>query len=638
MRLNTLASFSLASILALASAGCGTNRADTTAAVTTTTVVEAGIPLKGNVHAGQQLISGAHVYLLAANTTGYGQASVSLLNASMTGTSDSLGAYVQTDSNGNFSIASGYTCRPSAQVYVLASGGNTGKGINTAATELAVLGNCPSTGNFANVSNIAVNEVTTVAAAYALAAFATDATHVSSSGTAAAKTGIANAFAAAANLASVSDGIALAITPAGNGTAPQKTVNLLANILDACIASTGSSSASCSTLFGNALSAGTSGTEPSDTATAAINIAHNPSANVAALYALPTATPPYTPMLATQPNDLTLSINFTGAGINGPSSLAIDSQGNVWTSNPTDSAVAQLSAIGAPLSPATGIQQNKAGPIGVSVDLNDDVWVSDAVTNSVTRYSSTETLLSNGPIGYTGGGLNTPQAIAVDANGNAWAASFFNTVSEFSSSGTPISPAEGYTGGGLNGPGGIAVDPAGSVWIANCSTQGITGVSKFSSAGVAMSPATGFIGGGVNLPFAVAIDKSGNAWVANLFGNSVSELTPSGAPVSPNSGFTGGGLDLPFAIAIDGLGHPWVANYLSSTVTELDATGAPMTPATGLTSGVLTNPQAIAVDGSGNVWVANSNDVTVTEVIGVAAPVITPLAAALKANALGTRP
>ncbi len=51
-----------------------------------------------------------------------------------------------------------------------------------------------------------VNEVSTVAAAYAMAGFATDATHVGSSGTALALTGIANAFANAANLETTGDG------------------------------------------------------------------------------------------------------------------------------------------------------------------------------------------------------------------------------------------------------------------------------------------------------------------------------------------------------------------------------------------------------------------------------------------------
>src|ERR1700735_4368770 len=70
---------------------------------------ESGIKLKGNVHGGQQPIAGAHVYLFAANTTGYGgpgiaasgaNASLSLLNAPTTGLADSIGAYVTTDPYG----------------------------------------------------------------------------------------------------------------------------------------------------------------------------------------------------------------------------------------------------------------------------------------------------------------------------------------------------------------------------------------------------------------------------------------------------------------------------------------------------------------------------------------------------------
>jgi len=62
---------------------------------------EPGVSIQGSVHGGQQPIVGARIYLLAANTTGYGgngiaasssNASVSLLNASSTGASDSIGA------------------------------------------------------------------------------------------------------------------------------------------------------------------------------------------------------------------------------------------------------------------------------------------------------------------------------------------------------------------------------------------------------------------------------------------------------------------------------------------------------------------------------------------------------------------
>ncbi len=289
--------------------------------------------MNGSVYGGQQPIVGAHIYLFAANTTGYGQASVSLLNAAATGQSDSIGAYVTSNAQGSFTITGDYTCTPNAQVYLYALGGNPGAGLNSAAGLLAILGSCPTSGSFsfATVPFINVNEVTTVAAAYAMAGFATDATHVSSSGTPLAQTGIANAFANAANLVDISTGTALITTPAGNGNVPNTLINTLANVLATCIDSIGPASPTCSTLFSNTLSNGTSGTSPTDTATAAINIAHNPIAAVSALFALQAAVgSPFLPDLGTAPTDFTLFVryNFTG-GRNSQSflTIAIDGSG-----------------------------------------------------------------------------------------------------------------------------------------------------------------------------------------------------------------------------------------------------------------------------------------------------------------------
>ena len=67
--------------------------------------------------------------------------------------------------------------------------GLTGGTNNTASGLLAALGTCPgtagTTGNvFSSSLYVVMNEVSTVATAYALAGFATDAVHISSSGTA----------------------------------------------------------------------------------------------------------------------------------------------------------------------------------------------------------------------------------------------------------------------------------------------------------------------------------------------------------------------------------------------------------------------------------------------------------------------
>ena len=87
-----------------------------------------------------------------------------------------------------------------------------------------------------------MNEVSTIATAYAIAGYATDATHVSSSGSTLAATGIANAFASVTNLETLNTGVALATTPVangGNGTVPQSEINTLANILASCVNSSG---------------------------------------------------------------------------------------------------------------------------------------------------------------------------------------------------------------------------------------------------------------------------------------------------------------------------------------------------------------------------------------------------------------
>src|SRR3954467_10096896 len=65
----------------------------------------AGAALRGKAFGGQQPVSGGHIYLPPANATGYGQPSVSLLDPPIPlQTSDAIGSFVTTDSNGIFNI------------------------------------------------------------------------------------------------------------------------------------------------------------------------------------------------------------------------------------------------------------------------------------------------------------------------------------------------------------------------------------------------------------------------------------------------------------------------------------------------------------------------------------------------------
>ena len=78
-------------------------------ALTDTATTHSPIPgpaISGVAFGGSQPITGAKVYLLAANPGGYGNASLSLLTSAATGNAaDSVGSYVTTSSTGGFNLA-----------------------------------------------------------------------------------------------------------------------------------------------------------------------------------------------------------------------------------------------------------------------------------------------------------------------------------------------------------------------------------------------------------------------------------------------------------------------------------------------------------------------------------------------------
>jgi len=604
------------------------------------TVGLADTALTGTVYSGSQAVNGAHVYLLAANTTGYGgagiaasssNASVSLLNSTLAGASDSTGAYVTTNSSGAFSMSGDYTCTAGQQLYVYATGA-------AGASWIAVAGACPGTSGTAIA--VKVNEVSTVVAAYTLAGFATDSTHVSSSGTALAQTGIANAFSNAANLETVSTGVALAATPAGNGTVPQAEIDTLANILASCA----SGGAQCATLFAYATADGTAGgTKPTETATAAINIAHHPAANTASLYALATGGV-FAPALTSAPGDWTLALTISGT--NTPELLAVDGSGNVWVTDPALNEVFKLSSKGSVSSTfgsSTVAVLNQ--PLGIAIDKSGNVWITNLVGKTVVELSSSGSVLS-GTGGYTGGGLDQPGFLAVDASGNAWIVNNPNSIVELSSTGAVLSGSGGYPMGAVTAGGSsfageqITIDGAGHAWISTSAN-----VIEFSNSGSLLSGTNGYTGGGLSLNTGIAADSAGNIWVANHAGTNITKLSNSGSPASGTSGYSGGGVNQPNALALDGAGNVWVTNANSTGISEFSSSGTALSGANGY--GALQVARDVAVDGSGDVWITSGSSPAglVVEFIGAGAPVKTPIVAGLSSTLttdgssnLGTRP
>ncbi len=428
----------------LAAAGCGGGGNGTAAST------NSGVPMaiNGAVHGGQNPVAGAAVFVYQAGNSGYGRGDVKL-------------ACTTSASNGQFSFGStAPVCagsdRPrrspvpatgSPNLYLLAVGGNPGAGSNAALVMMAALGPC--NGAVAN-GFVTINEVTTAASVWALSQFmncgggavdapvtgcAANSRDVGASPTNA--TGLGNAMALVGNLANLGSGVAQ--VSGGVTTVPSSEINSLADILQDCVNSTGAAATACNNLFTCAVPGAKPGVANSapctlpaggviatDTLAAVLDIARNPANNVAALFNLTSKTPAFTPALTAAPNSWTVSLAYSGGGLNDPVSLAMDANGNAWIANFKGESVTEISPTGGFLTGSTGlIGGGIAAPQQIAIDPAGNAWVANcgaaclAVPGSVTKISPALSFLS-GANGFTGGGIASPLAIAIDGAGDAW--------------------------------------------------------------------------------------------------------------------------------------------------------------------------------------------------------------------------
>ena len=271
----------------------------------------------------------------------------------------------------------------------------------------------------------------------------------------------------------------------------------------------------------------------------------------------------------------------------------------------------------------------------------------------------------------SGGGLNSPSGIGVDATGSVWVASYFNAVSKFSPAGAAQFPT-GITGSGIGNSYGLAIDANNNVWIPNeipFTATGIGSVTELSATGTALSGSAGYQNGGLDFPLSVAIDPNGTVWVVDYGNSHLTLLNQLGTPLSGSTGYTSPQFAFPIAVAVDenhfgwvgnlastfvtrvapdgtsfvnfnccngaaGIAldqgnNVWVANYYGNSVSLIANTGAILSAGTYTGLGSIFRPQGIAVDGAGNVWVANYRMPYLAELAGVSSGVPgTPLSPA----------
>jgi hypothetical protein len=498
------------------------------------------------------------------------------------------------------------------------------------------------------VSYVYMNEVSTVAAAFALAPFASvtssnnDALHIGTSSTNLA--GLQNAALTANNLyditghnaSTVADGdahIARSVTPTNltGSSVPQSLIDTIGNILANCVDSANSygatatgatESAQCSALFNAATSDGTSsGTKPYDTATAAINIAHHPAGNgttttacgtpavstfACTLYNALTGNVPFQPYLGNAPNDFTVGITYSGSGLTGANGIAIDASGDAWV--PTGSgAVVELSPAGAVLSGSNGYSAGTGSNSSIAIDITGNVWFINGFA-SVLKMNSIGTLLS-GAGGYSTGtygpsGCTTaspqPHGLAIDANNNVWVSNYSGDdrgqgIALLTNSGTLLGAVntnnnqcnEATTGNTVvRNNWGIAMDGNGVMYSTGYSSENIAAVNTSTINGSFTIYNNSGSTSVPDGPAYPAIDQNGKVWMPNYYGL-VNSTNTAGAGTSI-SVFT-----------------PGTTSASSNATTTV--------PYTSYSGGGLNGPQAIAVDGGNNIWVAGIGNKYVSE-------------------------
>lgn len=593
-----------AGVVAAVLAGCGAVPGASSAPADAENVL-----FSGKVHGGQQAVTGANIALFATTSGGYG------------GTLTPL-ASTTTDGVGNFDIKTSYTCPSGQQAYIVATGGNpglTGTVNNAAIFLVAALGPC--TGISASTL-VDIDEVTTVAAAYALSGFLpaggagiTEAAVVAGTAmpgvtTSATNTqGLKDAFLNANNIVDTANGLAYATTPGAgsNGVVPQATIHALADILQPCVNSTGADS-NCSNLFTAAQPpTGTGIAKPVNVFQAALDIAQYPGNNVATLFGLLSSQPAFPTSLTTAPNDWTIGITYTSPLLVSGTGLGVDKSDNVYVSGA--GYLLEFSPQG--LAPTANLLANDVAITTsdslreIAFDNSGNLFVTDGAATGVYEYNPTTTAatLLNFDVSPVSEANNNTYGVAVDADGDVWTSSYSKSTCasvtcplvEFAKGAAyaPFSTFSSFTAsqptGALGGSRGTAFDVnTGNVWVTAIDdnlaeifkvTPSTTGAATASAAPIqvlnlgteAGTPSSNTAYGTIS----VAVDSTSRGWIVVAGGAAVTGSKATGAipaalyPVSATgtvgTALTNTGLTLAAHDVIDGNNNVFVANVGPST-------------------------------------------------------------------------
>jgi trimeric autotransporter adhesin len=210
------------------------------------------------------------------------------------------------------------------------------------------------------------------------------------------------------------------------------------------------------------------------------------------------------------------------AQLNAPFGVAVDAAGNLYIAEFSNNRVRKVATNGNITTlagngvsgfsgdggQATGAMLN--GPQGVAVDSAGNVYIADTANNRVRQVAPNgviSTVAGTGAAGYSGDGgsavnaqVGNPTAVAVDSVGNVYIADGNARVRKLFLSGLITTIAgtgpRGYSGDGgsgpnarLNGPSALAINAAGNIWIADSLNNAVR-LLQFTGGGTTVSAVT----------------------------------------------------------------------------------------------------------------------------------------------------
>jgi len=433
---------------------------------------------------------------------------------------------------------------------------------------------------------VTLNELTTVAAGYALAQF----THE----------GLISGNEFALQLAAgMNDNLVSSRTggsspvlrsaPNGDQTNSWRSTRSLANLLAGFVQNQG---AGVDVLF--ALTTPPGGLPPTNLLQAMSNLCRNPAQNVIDLYDLAQAMNVYSPALFQAPDVWTIvvKVNDTGSDkhlFGGPANLVFDARGYAWITNNVMQGTPNSSRFNVVLQPngrpADGKRGTPKSPLfgggilgagfGIGLAPDGTVWMgnfgwgaqvfmpSADGNGSISQFSADGQPLS-GPKGFQGGPIRA-QATTPDALGNIWITSYDNDRVYVFPNGDPNSSF--YFQEETNaGPFNIQIATDGTAWVSNSgglTSDGPSSVARYAIQNGQLVQIFQNTPGGIFTGLkGIALDSQGQAWVASQGGNCVCLFNDQG--VMLNS-FSGGGMNSPWSTAVDGDDNVWVANFGPTT-------------------------------------------------------------------------